>query len=445
MIGLAIAYMRDRPLAVALNVLLLGIAVATLVLLLQFSTQAGERFERDARGIDLVVGAKGSPLQLVLSSVYHIDQPTGNIPQGALAMLRRDPSVAQAVPLALGDNFQGFRIVGSDAGLLTLYQARLAEGLVFKTTGDAVLGAEVARRTGAKPGQKFIGSHGMGGEEDDQGHDHAPFKTVGILAPTGTVLDRLILTSVESVWDVHGIAHDDHDHDEEGHEGETPEEHAAHAGEAHEDHGEHDHDHDADADAEHEEHEAVAGPAGLEPEITAILVRYRNAAGAMRIPAQINRQSALQAAVPATEAARLLGLFGSIIEGARLFGWLLALSAGLSLFVALWSATRAREGDLALLRVMGATPGAVFGTILLEGLLTAAIGALGGMALAHGLIALAVGSFPTLAELGLVATRFLPGEGYILLAVLGIGLAAALIPAIRIFRVDLARTLARLS
>jgi putative ABC transport system permease protein len=428
MIRLALAYMRDRPLTVALNALLLAIAVATLVLLLQFAEQAGERFERDARGIDLVVGAKGSPLQLVLSSVYHIDVPTGNIPLGELDRLRSDPGVARVVPLALGDNFQGFRIVGSDDQLLALYGARMADGRAFARPAEAVLGAEVARRTGAKLGQKFIGSHGLEtGEEDGQGHDHAPFETVGILAPSGTVLDRLILTSVESVWDVHGIEHDHHDgHDEAGHDHDDGHDH--HEGGVH-----------------HEEHADEAAMPGMEPEVTALLVRYRNASAAMRLPSQINRQTALQAAAPAAEAARLLGLFGSIIEGARLFGWLLAMSAGLSLFVALWSATRAREGDLALLRVMGARPATVFGTILIEGLLIAAIGALGGIAIAHGLIALASASFPTLDELGLSALRILPGEGLILLAALAIGLVAALIPAIRIFRVDLATTLARYS
>lgn len=416
MIRLALAYMRDRPLSVALNALLLGIAVATLVLLLQFAQQAGERFERDARGIDLVVGAKGSPLQLVLSSVYHVDVPTGNIPLGELGRLRADPGVAKVVPLALGDNFRGFRIVGSDQQLLALYGARLAGGRSFARPAEAVLGAEVARRTGARLGQKFIGSHGLEtGEEDGQGHDHAPFETVGILAPSGTVLDRLILTSIESVWDVHGIEHGQHD--EAGHE-----------------HADGDH-HDAD--------QGEAAMPGIEPEVTALLVRYRNAAAAMRLPSQINRQSALQAAAPAAEAARLLGLFGSIIEGARLFGWLLAASAGLSLFVALWSATRAREGDLALLRAMGARPATVFGTILIEGFVIAAIGALGGIAAAHALIALATASFPTLDELGLSALRFLPGEGFILLAALAIGLVAASIPAIRIFRIDLATTLAR--
>jgi len=427
MIRLAWAYMRDRPLTVGLNALLLGIAVATLVLLLQFATQAGERFERDARGIDLVVGAKGSPLQLVLSSVYHIDQPTGNIPLGELARLRADPGVGKAVPLALGDNFKGFRIVGSDSGLLDLYGARIAQGRAFARPSEVVLGADVARRTGAGLGQKFVGSHGLETDPDgEQGHDHAPFETVGILAPTGTALDRLIITSVESVWDVHGIAHDEHDDDHEGD-----------AGHDHADHDDHDH---------HSEHhdEALQAEAP-QPEITAILVRYRNAAAAMRLPTQINRQTALQAAAPAVEAARLLGLFGSVIEGARLFGWLLALSAGLSLFVALWSATRAREGDLALLRVMGATPGAVFGTILVEGLLIAAIGAVGGIALAHAAMAAASSAFPTISELGISALRFLPGEAVILGAALAIGLVAAAIPAIRIFRVDLAETLAKYS
>lgn len=431
MIRLALAYMRDRPLGVVLNALLLAIAVATLVLLLQFAQQAGERFERDARGIDLVVGAKGSPLQLVLSSVYHIDVPTGNIPLGELDRLRADPGVAEAVPLALGDNFQGFRIVGSDDRLLPLYGATIAEGRSFARPAEAVLGAEVARRTGAQLGQKFVGSHGLEtGEEDGQGHDHAPFETVGILAPSGTVLDRLILTSVESVWDVHGIEHEPHDEaaGEHDHEQDDPA----------------DHDHDAEP-AHQDEHEGEAAMPGMEPEITALLVRYRNASAAMLLPSQINRQSALQAAAPAAEAARLLGLFGSIIEGARLFGWLLALSAGLSLFVALWNATRAREADLALLRVMGARPSTVFGTILIEGLLIAAIGALGGIAVAHGLIAVATASFPTLDELGLSALRILPGEGAILAAALAIGLVAALIPAIRIFRIDLATTLARYS
>lgn len=419
MFGLALAYLRDRALTTALNVVLLALAVATLVILLLFSSQLGERFERDARGVDLVVGAKGSPLQLILSSLYHADAPTGNIPLDGVETLRRNPAVAQVIPLALGDNFRGYRIVGSEPAYLDLYGATVAAGRTYAAPGEVVMGANVARGLGAGVGQKFIGSHGFSDEEGVSGHDERPFTTVGILAPTGTVIDRLIVTSIESVWDVHGI-------DNKAHE--TGHGHDEHEGEAH----------------AHEEKAAVTGaPPELEPEVTALLVKYRSALGAVRVPSFINRQTQMQAAVPAVETGRLLSLFGAGIEGARLFGWLLALIGGLSIFVALLNAARAREGDLALLRVMGASRTQVFGTVLLEGLLTAAAGIALGLLLGHAVTALATRSFASLAEIGFDPFRFHPGEIAITLAVLGIGVLAALIPAARVFRTDLATTLAR--
>ncbi|MBC7168373.1 hypothetical protein, partial [Phenylobacterium sp.] len=107
--GLSLAYLRDRALNTALNVLLLTLGVATMVILVLFSAQLGERFERDARGIDLVVGAKGSPLQLILSSIYQVDVPTGNIPLSTVETLRSDPTIGAVIPLAQGDSFRGFR------------------------------------------------------------------------------------------------------------------------------------------------------------------------------------------------------------------------------------------------------------------------------------------------------------------------------------------------
>ncbi|MEM6493139.1 MAG: FtsX-like permease family protein [Pseudomonadota bacterium] len=406
--------------------LLLAISVAMLVLLVQFGTQASERFERDAREVDLVVGAKGSPLQLILSSVFHIDQPTGNVPYSSLELLRRDPAVARAVPLALGDNFRGYRIVGTDESFADLYKTQIASGEAFDAPYEAVLGAKVAAQTGARLGQRFIGSHGLQEDESgDQGHDHAPFKTVGILAPTGTVVDRLILTSYESVWDVHGIEHD-HDHD----------------------HGDgHDHD-DEEAPAAmgaNGEGSAIlqAQTDGLDPELTALLVTYRNASGAVRIPSLINRQTEMQSAVPANETARLLELVGASLDGIRVFAWMLALTGGLAIFVALLNMARSREGDLALLRVMGATRVQVFATILMEGVITAAIGAVLGWLLAHALIVVAKSRFATLADLGLEAWSILPIEAALMASVLGIGAIAALLPAWRVFNLDPARVLAR--
>ncbi|MEL6539873.1 MAG: ABC transporter permease [Pseudomonadota bacterium] len=421
MISLALAYLRDRPLTTGLNVLLLTISVAMLVLLLQLGNQAGERFERDARGVDLVVGAKGSPLQLILSSVFHVDQPTGNIPYSSLALLRRDPAVARAVPLALGDSFRGYRIVGTDESFADLYNAEIAQGRTFDAPLDAVLGASVVAQSGAKLGQLFVGSHGL--QEDDggdQGHDHAPFKVVGTLEPTGTVVDRLILTSYETVWDVHGIDHNVDENDDEG------------------------------RNLASEAQEPNASPqilqaegSGLEQELTALLVSYRNASGAIRIPSLINRQTEMQSAVPATETARLLELLGASLDGVRLFAWLLAVTGGLAIFVALLNMARSREGDLALLRVMGATRVQVFATVIMEGVVTAALGAILGVLAAHGLIMAAQSSFATLSDLGLTAWRVGAGEALLVFGVLVIGFLAALVPAWRVYNVDPAQTLAR--
>lgn len=450
MIRLAIAYLRDRPLTTALNVLLLTISVAMLVLLLQLGNQAGERFERDARGVDLVVGAKGSPLQLILSSVFHIDQPTGNVPYSSLALLRRDPAVARAVPLALGDNFEGFRIVGTDESFADLYGTKIAQGERFDAPLEVVLGASVAAKTGAGLGQKFVGSHGL--QEDEggaQGHDHAPFETVGILEPTGTVVDRLILTSVETVWDVHGIEHDHHDedhhddaHHDEDHDEDTHDE-DAHNEDGHDDHEGEGHEHDEIDDQLEAPQILQAQGSGLEQELTALLVTYRNASGAIRIPALINRQTEMQSAVPATETARLLSLLGASLDGIRVFAWLLAITGGLAIFVALLNMARTREGDLALLRVMGASRVQVFATVIMEGVITAAMGAILGWLTAHGLIMVARSSFATLDELGFQAFRFEPMEAVLIVSVLAIGGLAALIPAWRVYNIDPAQTLAR--
>ncbi len=446
MIALALAYLRDRALVSLFSVVLIALGVATLVMLLLVSAQVEQRFARDSQGIDLVVGAKGSPLQLVLSSVYHVDTPTGNIPLEALDMLRGDPLVAQAIPLALGDNFRGFRIVGTEPSFLGIHDARVADGRMFEAAGEVVVGAQAASATGLAVGQKFVGTHGIA--DEGHTHDHAPMVVTGVLAPTGTVTDRLILTPVETVWLAHGIvppgmedAHagnDHHGHDHHGHD---------HHGHDHHGHDHHGHDHGTHGD------KAAASDDGqapvlerrttIEPEVTAVLIGYRNAMAAIRLPSAINRETNLQAASPATETARLLTLFGAGLDGARLFAWAVALSGALSIFVVLLSSASAREADMALLRVMGARPSEAAGTVMLEGVLIAGAGAVLGIVLAHGLLAVGAAMFPTLAAIGVGPGLFHPGELGIAAAVIGLGAIAALIPALKVYRTDLAATLAK--
>ena len=444
--GLSLAYLKDRALNTSLNILLLTLSVATLVILVLFSSQLAERFERDAQGIDLVVGAKGSPLQLILSSIYQVDVPTGNIPLATVDLLRADPTVAEVIPLALGDSFRGYRIVGTEPAYVENFGGVLAQGQMFAADYQAVIGAQVARETGAGLGQKFVGSHGLSGDGHD--HEETPYEVVGILAPTGTVLDRLIVTPVGSIWAAHGFApppaegaaedHDDHaghDHDHDhDHDGDGHQDHAAHD---HEDGHEDAHDEHAEAEPEHAAH---AGGGDLE--VTALLIKYRSSMAAVRLPNFINKQTELQAAAPAVEMTRLLSLLGVGIDAVRAFAILLMATSGLSIFVALYSALRQREGDMAMLRVMGARPGAIFGHIVLEGVLLAAAGALLGVAVGHAVVAASAASFPQLRDMGLTATRFETAELVIVMAAIGMGALAALIPALKVFRVDIAKTLA---
>lgn len=415
MIGLVFAYLREKRLTTALNIVLLAISVAMLVMLLQFARQSEESFINGAEGIDLVVGAKGSPLQLVMSSVYHLDQPTGNIPKSALRDLRGNPMVASAIPLALGDQFRGFRIVGSEPQLLELYEAATVEGRIFDAPLEVVIGAEVARETGAIPGQQFIGSHGLTSDGEGPGHEATPFTVTGVLAPTGKPIDRLIVTSLESVWDVHGIEHDEEANHDPAEAIET-------------------HDHAYSAEPGHD---------GSEPEITAILVGYRNPAAAVRLPPTINRNTALQAASPARESTRLLTLFEPIIEAVGLFALLLGATGALAIFVALWNGIRAREGDLALLRVMGASRARIFATVLLEGTVTGLFAATTGVLLGHLALWLATRSFVSLTEAGIAPWQIGTSEVAIVAAAVGLGALAAAIPAFNVTRRNLAPILGR--
>lgn len=399
-VTLALKSLRHKPLSTALNLLLMAVGVALMSFVLSASRQLEDSALRDAQGIDLVVGAKGSPLQLILSSIYHIDTPTGNIPLAAQAQLAQNRLVKKVIPLALGDSYNGFRIVGTNADYAAHYGAAVAQGKLFEAPMQAVFGAQAAARSHASVGAVFAGSHGLarGGEE----HKDAPYQVVGILQPTGTVLDRLILTPVESVWRVHEISN--------GIDVNDLEEKAA-------------------MDAERE--------------LTALLVQYASPLAAVTMPRMINSQPALQAAQPAFEAAKLFRLLGVGVDVLRGIAAVVLLSAALSMFVALYNALEERKTDLAILRTLGATPAKLFLLLLAEGLLLALSGALLGWLLGHGAVA-ALG-YALSAEQNVRISGWLitPDEGWLALAAIGIGLMAALIPALRAYRTDIATTLAQ--
>jgi putative ABC transport system permease protein len=420
LLALSLAYIRARALGTALNLLLLALGVGTIVLLLLFGAQLGERLTRDARGIDLVIGAKGSPLQLILSAVYHADFPTGNVPLAEAERWASHRLVEQAIPLALGDSLAGFRIVGTEHGYVAHYGASLAAGRLWQAPFEATLGAAVAAATGLEVGDRFVGSHGLAG--GGPAHAEHPYSVVGVLAPSASVLDRLVLTPIASVWQVHGLAGADHAHDE-----------------VEEVHG-----HDEGEAAGDEDHAPDEAEGGADPRraVTALLIRYASPLAAVQLPLEVNRESALQAASPAFETARLLALVGVGIDTLRGFGGLLIVSAGLSVFIALWNAMQERRYDLAVLRLLGAPRRALFAQPLIEGLLLAGGGALLGLVLGHGTAELLGQLLRAGQSLGLSGLVFLRGELYVVLLALAIGALAALLPALQAYRTDIAAVLA---
>lgn len=397
---LALAYLRHRPLNTLLNVTLLALGVAMIVVLLLFSAQVEDRLSRDSRGIDMVVGAKGSPLQIILSSIYQIDMPTGNIRLADAKKLKSHPMIKTMVPLALGDAFRGFRIVGTEHNYLDLYQAKLAHGELWDQPLDATLGATVAKVTGLKLGDRFTGSHGLGAGGGE--HEAAPFKVVGILAETGSVADRLVLTGIDSVWKMH-------------------EHHAE----------------------EKEEAYQAETQTNADREVTAFLIQYRTPLAGASLPREINSHSALQAASPAFETARLLALVGFGVDTLRAFAVVLMASALLSMFIALTNTLDERRYDLAIMRTLGAGNAWLFALVLLQGVLLAGIGALIGIVLGH-LAAQALGMwFNITQQMAFTGLTWVKEELWLIAVAVLVGIVAAILPAIRAYRTDIANTLAK--
>jgi putative ABC transport system permease protein len=383
-------FLWSRPLAAALNLLLLSLGLASITLVLLVNHQIQQAFARDLAGIDVVVGAKGSPLQLILSGVFQIDTPTGNVPLADVQALQANPQVAKLMPISMGDSFKGYRIIGTTPDYLSHYAGVMASGALWQAPMQAVLGARVARDTGLRVGDSFAGSHGLGG--GGHAHGQTPYTVTGVLAPSGSVMDRLILTPTESVWRVH--------------------------------------EKDTALDA--------ADQKILEEdrEVTLALIQYRSPLAAVTFPRFINTTTDMQAAAPAVEISRLLGLIGIGADVLRAFAGVLLLTAGLGVFIALWSAVRERRADLALLRMLGAAPRQLAALLWCEALWLALLATLLGLALGQGVAALLAVALDVDKSISLAALNWPVALLSVPALALGVAAASALLPTWEAYRVS---------
>ena len=380
--------LQAKPLQTALSLALLAFGVGMVSLMLLTERQVDEAFERNIKDIDLVLGAKGSPLQLILANVYHIDAPTGNINQREAEKILKHPYIASGIPLAYGDNHEGYRIVGTEHSYVEHYGATLKTGNLWEAPFEVTAGARVAQNLGLHVGDTFFSAHGLKDQTDI--HTNKTFTVVGILEPSGSVVDQLLLTPMESIWNVHAE------------EGET------------------------------------VDPA--EREITAMLLKKRNPLAVLTIPNAL-RETNMQVALPAIEVNRMTQQFGLGTSALRAIAMLIMALSFASIFISVLDNIRARRHELALMRTLGGTPATLYRLLLLEGGLLSIAGTGLGLLLSRIGMAVLGQVVESQFHYDLGAMGLLTSEGVLAGAAVAVGLIASAIPARRSLRLDISRTL----
>ena len=375
-----------RPYSAALTIILFAVGVALTSFLLLVGNALDEGFKKNIRGIDMVVGAKGSPLQLILASVYHIDNPTGNISKSEADKLARNPLVKESVQLSFGDSYKGRRIVGTSPEYINWYDAEIERGNLWKEPFESVIGAEIAREFEMEVGDTFYSAHGSDANAEVHG-DH-PFVVTGILEENGSVLDQLILTSPNSIWEVHTSEGD-----------------------------------------------------SAEKEITSMLIKFKSKMAMISLPRMVNERTNMQSALPSIEVNRLFELFGVGISTLQIIAFSLMFLGGISVFVSLYSSLKDRAYEMALIRSLGAGKSSLFLMILIESLILGVIGTMIGIIIAHGSIKILEIFSSSNLGIHVKIWEFAPGEGILVIAALGLSILAAVIPAISIMKIDVSKVL----
>ncbi len=386
-----------RPLNALLSWVLLTTGVGIIAILLLLQEQIEQQMEKSIAGVDMVLGAKGSAMQLILSAVYHLDSPTGNINYQEAQRWMKHPFVGEAIPLSYGDSYKGFSILGTTTAYLDKYEVQPASGEVFKADFEVVVGANAARLLSLKVGDTFLGTHGLA--EEGEKHESHPYIVTGVLAPSGTVADNLIIGNLESVWAMHHETGD-----EEGHTEVMPD---------------------------------------SSREITAALIKFKAKMGFIQWPRMVAETTKMQCASPVIETNRLFSLFGTGIRGMQYAGWGIIFLAGLSVFIALYSTLKERIYEMALMRTLGASRLQLAMLVVLESLWLCLAGYVSGLVLSRVGLWIISKIIENEYHYAIPVLHFRwPQEGYLFLLTMACGLLAAMVPAWNVYRLNIAKTLA---
>ena len=476
MLGFSLRSLWNRRFVAGLTVLAIALSVALILGVERLRDGARDSFANSASGIDLIVAPRGNSVQILMATVFGVGGIGTGMTWDSFKWLEDRPEVAWAVPVQMGDNHRGYPVIGTDSSYFEHFRHSGGQALSLEAgtflaedgADAAVVGAEVAARFGYGPGTVIVNAHGSGEVSFDL-HDDAPFTISGVLAPTGTAVDRMVLVTLEGFDSIHAQeevpladpldpeafsadghednaaheVHDDHatqsDHD--SHDDHT----------AHDDHGSHGtneaHDDASEDHSEHDDHEthgdhadAEAGH-GHEPDrINAVYVGLIDRTNVLGLQRAVNERpsDALSAVLPAVALAELWGITGTAERAMRLMAWAVALAGMIGMVVMLSATLDTRRREFAILRSVGATPTRILALIVTEAAVLTAAG------LILGLVLLTVATFvtdPVLSArfgLRLGLNVFGARELATLFIIFCAGLLASLIPAVRVYRMTLA-------
>ena len=407
---LAVKSLLNRRFTALLTLLSIALSVALLLGVERVRGETRASFSSTISGTDLIVGARGGPVQLLLYSVFRIGNATNNISWQSYQDIAAHPKVAWTVPISLGDSHRGFRVLGTTEAYFDHYRyardrvLQLAAGERFEDLFDVVLGAEVADALGYRLGDEIVIAHGAGDVRFAR-HDDKPFRVAGILKRTGTPVDRTLHVSLEAIEAVHL-----------GWQGGAPMPGLTPSA-------------------------AQARAMDLTPEaITAVLVGLKSKIAAFAVQRYVNdyREEPLLAVLPGVALGELWSLIG-LAEGALLIVSGFVVLVGLiGMLTALLIGLNERRREMAILRSVGARPAQVLALIIGEAIFLTLLGMLFGIALLYALLALGQPLMASRLGLFIGIGALSPHEWLLLAAVLAAGLLVGLIPGWRAYRMSLA-------
>lgn len=402
----------QKPLQSLLSIAVIASSIAMTIVVMLLSSSIQQGLIKAAEPFDLIVGAKGSPNQLVLNTVFLQDVPIGNIAYDLVGKLEKNPLVQSAIPIGFGDNYRGFRFISTEQSIFEHVikngqppWLQLAQGRKFTSPFEAVIGAKAAAATGLKVGDQFTSSHGLVAGNGEGEHEHAEkFTVVGILKELNGPYDSGILVPLESVWQMH-----EHHHENESVHAET---------------------------IEHDEHEDDE----KEKSTTVILVKPKGYAEAMMLYQQFQKSQDAQLIFPAQVVVKLFAILGEGEKILQMIGYaVLTMAILVSAFSLYWSAV-SRNRERAILRSIGAGNRDILAIVFGEGIILVMSGIISGVILGHGIFSFIANLLQKKTAIAIVGT-FSMAELGMLTAVLFVGIIASVVPAIHTAKEDVANEL----